>query len=92
MSTKRVQHSKKVKFEAALALISEKQTLAELSQKYGVHQSVLQRWKKDLLENGAELFARGGKPKTEKQEMEALQRKVGQLTMQLDFLKKALGK
>ncbi len=46
MSTKRFQHSKKIKFEAALALISEKQTLAELSQKYGVHQSVLQRWKK----------------------------------------------
>ena len=92
MSVKRVQHNKKIKFEAALALISEKQTLAELSQKYGVHQSVLQRWKKDLLENGAELFARCGKPKTEKQEMDALQRKVGQLTMELDFLKKALGK
>jgi transposase-like protein len=92
MSVKRVQHSKKTKFEAALALISEKQTLAELSQKYGVHQSVLQRWKKDLLDNGAELFARGGKPKTEQQEMAALQRKVGQLTMENDFLKKALGK
>lgn len=92
MSMKRIQHSKKTKFEAALALISEKQTLAELSQKYGVHQSVLQRWKKDLLENGAALFSRGGKPKTEQQEMDALQRKVGQLTMELDFLKKALGK
>lgn len=92
MSTKRVQHSKKIKFEAALALISERQTLAELSQKYGIHQSVLQRWKKELLENGADLFARGGKPKTSTQEMESLQRKVGQLTMELDFLKKALGK
>ena len=92
MSTKRIQHSKKKKFEAALALISEKQTLAELSQKYEVHQSVLQRWKKDLLENGADLFGRGKKPKTEKQEVDALQRKVGQLTMELDFLKKVLGK
>lgn len=92
MSTKRIQHSKKKKFEAALALISEKHTLAELSQKYEVHQSVMQRWKKDLLEKGADLFGRENKPKTEQQEMEALQRKVGQLTMELDFLKKALGK
>jgi len=92
MSTKRIQHSKKKKFEAALALISEKHTLAELSQKYEVHQSVLQRWKKDLLEKGADLFGRENKPKTEQQEMEALQRKVGQLTMELDFLKKGLGK
>lgn len=92
MSTRRVQYSKKIKFEAALALISEKQTLVELSQKYGVHQSVLQRWKKEVLENGAELFSRGGKPKTEQQETDALQRKVGQLTMENDFLKKALGK
>jgi transposase len=92
MSAKRIQHSKKIKFEAALALITEKQTLAELSQKYGVHQSVLQRWKKELLDHGSELFARGGKPKTPVQETEALQRKVGQLTMELDFLKKALGK
>jgi transposase-like protein len=91
MSVKRVHHSKKIKFEAALALIAEKHSLSELSQKYGVHQSVLQRWKKDLLENGAELFARGGKPKTEQQEMAALQRKVGQLTMELDFLKKHSG-
>ncbi len=73
-------------------MISEKHTLAELSQKYEVHQSVLQRWKKDLLEKGADLFGRENKPKTEQQEMEALQRKVGQLTMELDFLKKALGK
>ncbi len=92
MSTKRIQHSKKKKFEAALALILEKQTLAELSQKYEVHQSVIQRWKKDLLENGAEIYGRGNKPKTEQQEIEALQRKVGQITMENDFLKKALGK
>jgi transposase-like protein len=92
MSTKRKIYSKKVKFQAALALISEKHTLAELSQKYEVHQSVLQRWKKDLLEKGASLFERNGKPKTENKEIEALQKKVGKITMENDFLKKALGK
>lgn len=90
--TKRKIYSKQVKFQAAMALISEKHTLAELSQKYGVHQTVLQRWKKDLLEKGPGVFDSKTKPKAEHKEREGLQRKIGQLTMELDFLKKALGK
>ena len=92
MSVRRKAHSKQTKFQAALALASGQQTLAELTQKYEVHQSVLQRWKKDLLDNGSSLYDRHAKPKTEQKEIEALQRKIGQLTMELDFLKKALGK
>ena len=84
--------SKEIKFQAALALLSEKHTLAELSHKYGVHQTVLARWKKDFMENGANAFDRNAKPKTEGKEIEVLQRKIGQLTMENDFLKKALGK
>lgn len=92
MSIERKTHTKKVKFQAALELISEKHTLAELCQKYNVHQRVLYRWKKELLENGASLFDRKTKPKSEDKEINALERKVGQLTMENDFLKKALGK
>ena len=75
-----------------MALVSEKHTLAELSQKYGVHQTVLSRWKRDFMENGANAFDRNTRPKTVEKEVEGLQRKIGQLTMELDFLKKALGK
>jgi transposase-like protein len=92
MSTDRKAHTKKVKFQAALELISEKHTLAELCQKYGVHQRVLYRWKKELLENGSSLFDRKTRPKLESRELDSLERKVGQLTMENDFLKKALGK
>ncbi len=92
MSTERRGHTKKVKFEAALDLISEKHTLAELCQKYKVHQRVLYRWKKELLENGSSLFDRKTRPKPESRELDSLERKVGQLTMENDFLKKALGK
>ena len=92
MATKRRTHSKKVKFQAAIALIAEKYTLTELSQRYGVHQTVLHRWKKELLESGPDLFERTTKPKSEDKEIYALERKIGQLTMEVDFLKKALGK
>lgn len=92
MSKQRKQHSKQTKFQAVIALLSGQHTLAELSQRYGTHQSVLQRWKKEFLDCGPELFDRSKRPPTEHQEIEALERKVGQLTMELDFLKKALGK
>jgi len=41
--------------------------------------------------NGASLYDRHAKPKGEHKEIEALQRKIGQLTMELDFLKKHSG-
>ena len=92
MGTDRQTHTKKVKFQAALDLISEKHTITELCQKYNVHQRVLYRWKKELLENGSSLFDRKTKSKPEHKEIDSLERKVGQLTMENDFLKKALGK
>jgi transposase len=88
----RQQHSGKTKLEAAIAMISGKSPVSELSQKYGVHQSVLQRWKNELLEGGPDIFSRRRKPKENGPTVDDLQRKIGQLTMDLDFLKKALGK
>lgn len=88
----RRQHSSKTKLEAAIAMVSGKYTVAELCQKYGVHQSVLQRWRSDLLNKGVDIFNRRKVTKEEGPTAEDLQRKIGQLTMDLDFLKKALGK
>ncbi len=88
----RRQHSSKVKLEAAVAMVSGKGTVSELSQKYGVHPSVLQRWKTELLEKGADIFSRRKKRSEAGPTVDDLQRKIGQLTMDLDFLKKALGK
>ena len=92
MSGKRRIHSNQLKFKAALELASEKYTTREVSQKYGVHQVVLKRWKKELLDNGANVFNHATKPKSEDKEITGLERKVGQLTMEVDFLKKVLGK
>ena len=88
----RQQYSSKTKLEAAIAMISGKTPVAELCQKYNVHQSVLQRWKSELLEKGPEIFSRRKKSDETDTDKEALERKVGRLTMELDFLKKVLGK
>jgi transposase len=92
MGVHRKHYSKETKFKASLALISGQHTLTELCQKYEVHQSVLQRWKRDLEERGPDLFDNQKKPQTPIQQVDVLERKVGQLTMEVDFLKKVLGK
>lgn len=88
----RRQHSGKTKLEAAVAMISGKSPVTELSQKYGVHAAVLQRWKSELQEGGPEILSRRKKKKEDGPTIDDLQRKIGQLTMDLDFLKKVLGK
>ena len=92
MSTIRKKHNKQVKFKAAMDLYKSEKTMAQVSQEYGVHQSVLHRWKKTLMEEGPDIFDDG---RQKKQSIDPttgdLERKIGQLTMELDFLKKVLG-
>ena len=92
MGKVRKQHAGKTKLEAAILMASGKCTVAELCQKYEVNQSVLQRWKKELLSNGSTLFSRSKKAKESGYTADDFQRTIGQLTMELEFAKKALGK
>ena len=91
MPTIRKSHGKQLKFKAALALLNGEKTLAEVSSEYGVHQSILKRWKKTLQEEGPCLFEDQRKKKSSQDGAGDLQRKIGQLVMENDFLKKALG-
>jgi transposase len=91
MSKIRKKHSKQIKFKAAMELIKSDKTVSQVCQEYGVHQSVLHRWKKQLLEVGADIFEDQRQKPTEPDKKEEFERKIGQLTMEIDFLKKALG-
>lgn len=84
-------HSKQVKFKAAIELFKSDKTASQISQEYGVHQNVLQRWKKKLIEEGPELFEDQRQKKISSDPSADLERKIGQLTMEVDFLKKVLG-
>jgi transposase-like protein len=92
MAKIRKQHSSKMKLEAAIAMISGKSPVSEFSQKYGVHPGALQRWIAELLEGRVDIFSRRKKRTEDGPTVDDLQRKICQLTMDLDFLKKALGK
>lgn len=93
MSQKRRNHSPEFKAKVALAAIKGDQTLSELSNRYQINSNLIVKWKKQLLENSAEIFASGkGLAPDREAEIKALQAKIGEITMENDFLSKALGR
>jgi transposase-like protein len=79
------------KKKVAIEAIKEDRTLGELASEYGVHPIQLSRWKKELIEGSEGIFQDKRKRKSEEWDREALERKIGQLTIELDYLKKKLG-
>lgn len=92
MSKKRRNHSPEFKAKVALAAIKGDQSLADISQRYGLAQNQISTWKKQLLERSSEVFASGkGLAPNRESEIKALQAKIGEITMENDFLSQTLG-
>lgn len=67
--------------------------MSELSQQYGINGNLIVKWKKQLIDQSSEVFASGkGLAPDRESELQSLQAKIGQLTMENDFLSKALGR
>jgi len=93
MSRKRRNHSPDFKSKVALAAIKGDETLSELAKRYQINANLIVKWKKLLLENSAEVFASGkGLAPDRESEIKSLQAKIGEITMENDFLSKALGR
>jgi putative transposase len=90
VSKKRRQYSTQYKFQVALEAANGNKTLSELSSETGVHPNQISSWKRQLLEDGAELFQRKGTGNEHAQaEQEAeLYEQIGRLKMELEWLKK----
>lgn len=89
---KRRQFTAEFKARVALDAMRGELTMAELSKKYEVHPNMIAGWKRRLSEEAAGLFARGrGEPdKASEARVKELHAKIGQLTIEADFLKKGL--
>lgn len=81
------------KAKVALEAIKGQKTVAQIAQEYGVHPTQVSMWKKELLENAGSLFEgkRGPKPTNVQSDPDRLFAKIGQLNMELDWLKKKSG-
>jgi transposase-like protein len=89
------QYSPEEKLKIVIEALKEERLITDIASEYGVHQSVIQRWKKELLESAERVFAASknakdaAKEKQQQQkEIENLYSQVGRLTTQLEWLKK----
>ncbi len=91
MRRKRGNHSPDFKAKVALAALKGEKTLAQLSSEFDVHVNQIKTWRNQLKENMASLFDTGlEQRKDQEAEMKSLHAKIGQLTMENDFLARVL--
>jgi transposase len=90
----RKRYTAEFKAKVALEAIRGELTLAALSAKHGIHQTMIAAWKKQAIEGMAVTFS--GKAEavqaTSDAELEKLHAKIGQLVVERDFLSKAFGR
>ncbi len=88
--TKRKRYTGAFKAKVGLEALSGIKTVAELAREYQIHPTQVSQWKSQVQQRLPEVFESGPSAQAieSEREIERLERKVGQLTMELDWLKK----
>ena len=92
MRRPRRNHSAAFKAKVALEAIRGEQPLAELATKFDVHATQIAQWKAELLKGAKAVFNSGKSPPDKAADLNRLHAKIGQLTLENDFLERALTK
>jgi transposase-like protein len=87
-------HSPSFKAKVALAAIKGERTIAQLADQFDVHPNQITTWKTQLEGGAADVFAAGsgGSQAAPPVDVKALHAKIGELTLENDFLEGALSK
>ena len=84
-------HSPAFKAKVALDALKGDQTIVELAERYQVYPNQITEWKKQLLAHAEEVFSKDRQP-DQGPDIKNLHAKIGQLSMENDFLANALGR
>jgi len=85
-------HSPEFKAKVALEAVKGEHTLAELAKCHDVHPNQITQWKVQLLERMSEVFGQSSTAVSPPVDVKALHAKIGELTLENDFLDGALTK
>ena len=83
---KRTKHSPAFKAKVALAALREQETIAEIARRHKVHPNVVYKWKRQLCENVSRAFEAEGSNGDASGREDELLKKIGELTVERDFL------
>ena len=85
-------HSPGLKFKVALAALTG-QPIIDICKQYEVAESLVHKWRKELRERGADVFSQKRQVKDTAKEIETakLYQRIGELSTQVEFLKKVVG-
>ena len=92
MRKPRRNHSAAFKSRVALEAIRGEKTVAQIAAHHEVHPNQVTMWKTRLLENAAGVFGGTAIAADGKERIRELHEKIGELTVERDFLEGALGK
>lgn len=86
-------HSSKFKARVALDALREQNTIAQLASRHQIHASQVSKWKRCVTEGVESLFERDGVhvDRSNEELVDKLYRQIGQLQVELDWLKKKYG-
>lgn len=91
MKRKRRNHSSAFKAKVAVAALKGDKTLAELAEQFDVHPNQITDWKRQLTDHADQLFGRSEKQTADNErKLNELHAKIGELTMERDFLARGL--
>jgi len=76
--------------QTAVRRLNSGQSVAEVARALEVSPSDLHRWRRELEDHGERAFLGSGKKRVEETKVAELERKIGQQSMEIDFLKRAL--
>jgi transposase len=91
MGKKRNKYSAEFKAKVALAALKNEETISELAFRFGVHPTMINNWKRTLLEGAADIFDKDQKSRKQTEaQIDELYRQIGRLQVERDFLSKKL--